>query len=1479
MLAPRHRVSVYSPLLSFGAPVQQANAALDLGIPQTYVMRSSGSLGYATFRNTDGSLRLRVFDPGVPVDWALQASGSTTIGSGGTQHAMRAGLLTDQSGDTYVFTAIASGSQIQVRRAQLTGTSNPVTASFSNYGPVFGPPMVNVSSFVRRVEAVCPTDAGVIVAVGEHDFTNQLSTVTFWYLPDTSTAVQLNALIQMPLTEGYLAWYASARHCSFISAASDLISGKIVVVANAAVAGRAVTFSIQNGAESALRGVLPIDRSVTAITFLPAGLTRINGMFYLTGRLTRRRADGAILVAYDGYVIGDAHGHFSFGERSHFIQTPQANGTLLLAAGGATVYYGGNRTSNGAAATPVQNPALPGANYSPRLLNWTLDQGADGADSVSMSLENSDGGLTGDVLLRGGTVAILESGQEGTFAEIGRYVLDRPREGVSTRGREPMRATGLSLGGRRLMAWKAPMPMQLMARSAVRSNLAELAGLLRKTPERGYTLNNAGLVFDGLNEPFIAFADEYDHGDSLTHLVAQCDVDDPYHLTTIGVLIGAGDDGRGNLFVIPKVGTWGADTLTGPQMRRLRLNNVDPSEPDREDTGWNFSRHTNGLVRAVSAANRRSDPVLGSYPTGSTATLAAGAQYGIVVRVSGRRAQLFTRPWNLAPNAIAANAQYTLQSEFLFGYDAQKDFSDTPRSGIAISTDVWHSTTAFDEAALGEMVTQLTLADDLGLAYFTRLVGSGPRSSVAGRVDIGSSLFQAGQSVRLVGASTDFLYTIRTAGAGYIDLYDYRTTTPAAVPGSPGTTFTAYLLAAGDTHGFADSGSTNNDTSAGRVTTETGAIKQPIRSAGRALFVTDDSSAGAIRYIETDGVRHDLWSGSLYNGGTYEGWDATSPESVPSVWRMVFNHGRFFTGSASAFGLPTGVSAPAYFKVDDEIIRYMEQSFSRRGVYPGDAASNTVWTVCPVWYAPLAATPGATNVLRNWRASGGQQPGDDLGLIPNAAGLLVEVMSRNSSSDRGAGARQYYAQGVTFVASPTPASTSFVTLTANYPSAIRGPSSNQGGDVIAVSGRGQFGTHKAAHEPGAPVVYCPVNSAGDTARVTLSSYRFYSGSFRSLRDVIDRVARLAGLRDIQFRTAFSTPTATVTQAITTTPATLPARESLTDFVLRMQAFLPRTGRLNIYFRDYYRLTLRHHTTDGVVLVGLATTRTAAQGGVDADGSGDRWLGYAYVPVQAWLPTTETSRNVEITLAVIGDEVILELNGQPVWTWDLSLFVAGATSYNVQTAGPIQIEYTTAQAGNSATFELLELYEEMGDVVIDEAKTAQSVIASTIGDRHVRSRTTQTGGVLFSQFWLRDDAGTLRRNLLKHNWSRSDRSRVSHQKVVSEDGSGEVLDVAVTQADGYEFHSMSVDTLATPRLCQDESRLLQRENEEFSEEHELEGYGRLAPQPEDRVQLQYLPGGDMASQAGADLVITGVSLSAQPGAVRAKWTLRRFRSMP
>jgi hypothetical protein len=159
--------------------------------------------------------------------------------------------------------------------------------------------------------------------------------------------------------------------------------------------------------------------------------------------------------------------------------------------------------------------------------------------------------------------------------------------------------------------------------------------------------------------------------------------------------------------------------------------------------------------------------------------------------------------------------------------------------------------------------------------------------------------------------------------------------------------------------------------------------------------------------------------------------------------------------------------------------------------------------------------------------------------------------------------------------------------------------------------------------------------------------------------------------------------------------------NVADFALHMSVTLAPAGAASVYFRDFYKLDLSQ-PAPGVVGISLQTTKTASEGGVDAH-NGLRTLEAVDVPVSDFNLTASIAARV----IVMADEVIVEIAGQPVWTFDLTALRDNTYSYAVNTAAPVKIGATGA--GINATARMLELCGEVGAVNIDAQQNAMSAI--------------------------------------------------------------------------------------------------------------------------------------------------------------------------
>jgi hypothetical protein len=1494
-----HDVTARREVWSFSQLASQANADVDTAIPQSYVMRSSGALAYASWMSTTGVHRVRIIDTTVAADYALSSTSATTVAG----RCMRPGLVTLANGQTWLYTADHDALGVQVRRVQLTDTTNPLSFTLADFGAIFGGSAFASFSIVQRVEAVCPTELGVIVCIGSHDFTGGLSTLTFWWLDTGGTSYELSNIIQMPLTTAYAAnwgsaWYGGAEYACHVTAAA--IDDRIVIVASDQVRGRAVSWTVQHGVESSVRPVAPIDPEAALLSLMPYSITAINGTLYLTARFARQsritETTTVEAAAWDLALVSADGENWSFGELSSWLTSASLRGTLLMRADSPTVLvYAGNMRAYSSTVTQLQAPsAAQASSLNDWLRAWELHQVSDAADSLRVTLadESLSGGgsaLAAVTHLVDGATIALRSGLDGTLVDVGRYVIDDSGQDIAASGFGAREITAIDRGSAQLIDYVTPIDADLRGRATYASALTDIDDLDVMTPVRGdegdeeVRGTSTGLQYSGLNNPFVGFAGEAeDSGDVIMAATIKFTGTNTCALSSVGFVFGANREGGGNVMLLPKANAWTGYTQTKPRVRALSLKAVDPDQPQKDDTGWNMGERVNALWAAISAGAIRTEAISGAYVTEPAWTADADTEYDVVLRVFGMRVQLYVKERVTAAATIAASSAYTLVSEFLFDYRAQRSQVGRDSIGIAISTDVAGSAEWFQQAKYGDIRAQLSYAsnDD----SFSRLYQTGQRSTTTGTLinNIASTAALAiGMRVRLVAPVADTIATIVNVQPSSI------TTDVNLIVWDNGGTLVdnyyidIYLLSVGDTSGMADSGGSRETTSGGTVvTTDQGTVKLSTISYGRAIFISEDNTAASIRAIGTDGQVHQIYSRSP---STYGAWDDTNPlpsgasgysGSAPSAWRMVYHHGRFFDGAASAVGIPDGTSTPQYMLVGKERMRYLQVSFAKRGVYPGDAANNHTWVIMPAYYAPLPSISAGSTQLRNWRDVSGNQPGDDLGLISNAAGLLAEIVSRSNSSNADPVDAVYRVASATYISSPTTSSTSYVTLDAPYPSPIVGVATSgsavtRQGDMLVLSGRAQDGTAKERHDADAPVLYLPRNTDESINGVTVSHLAAWSGRVVTVEDAVRRLAAQAGMRDAAFRSDHTTPTSDASLTLTTTAQSMPARASASNFVLRGRVHIggnstSGTGdagvtgrkRLQIDFRSYYRLTIEQYATAadyaagraGNIRIGLATTSTA----VTAAADGIRWLAQTPgIPVTArnlagsvsgsspnYTLAEDTTRLVDLMVAVQDDRVSVEINGQPLWVFDLSRI-----PFRSYAAGPVQISYSTIPGSYTSTWRLVELCDEITTRhTMREGGTAASAIAALTQSRHIRSRATPAGGVEWSRFWARDNAGTMGDNVLRVRSGFDGRSKRGHLKVNGAT-SGEYLDEAFIRNYGYRFGASDNDTASSYSLAAADAQLLAREAEEFRQPRTLEGGGFLEIQPEDQITVSTDAGGD------------------------------------
>lgn len=1514
VVVPTHQVVAQKEILSFSNVGANSNASLDTDIPTTWLPGATGLNAYATFRYTSGTTYVKIFNTSAGSEYALSNSSASSLAN----RCMRSGLARE-SGTPYIYSASHSGSGVQVNRNSLGGT-NPPTITPANFGPVFGPAVSDTSSLVRRVEAVCPTTAGVVVAVGTHDFTNKRSTIQFWIV-FSGAAVRLNNVIQMPLTETYVNWYSSARYCSFISAVYDPVNLKIIVTANDQTWGRAVTFTVQNGVDSQMKPVIPIDAGSNKISLIPVSLSVLNGLFYLTARFSR--SNDFTSSGFDCYLTSVDGVYWSFGEPSFFVCSVKAYGTLLMRNDSPTiVYYCGALYGYSATATKFQSSSSTlQFDLTDYVLEWSLDQVTNGADKLSLtvwdpSINSTTGLVSSNANVQKGCTIYLLSGQAGTNVDIGAYIIDDISAGITTKGRTTLKITCRDLANARMIDVNSPLELSWETRYKYSSMLSKIDDLALMTPEVGIEANAVdGWKYTGRNDPAIALAETSDTADVLLKATVTSFGQDTNRLGSFGFIFGADQDGNGNVVLLPTSSTWAeGGAITNPELRSLKLNAVDPSDPEKEDTGWNFKAHVNAMWKSNYSTAVRTQAATAVSRFTNAANMPHNTAQDVALKVNGSRITLHKKARVTLASTWAANAFYTQVAEWQTEDAMWRARPDRNYCGISLCTDVWFDIPVFESSPYEDIEQTLTDANNYAsTSLFTNLAYNITSGATSGdhkdlHCTVAMSSLTVGQYIYVLLPTWDSQMRLITSISG-----DQKTITVDIGMnfGVNGATGYIYTLSASDYWGYFDCGKKNviatefNELGDLPIPIDPQATKHPRSIIGRAAIASDDSTAVALRWIQGDGVRFQLLSGD--ENVRQLAWDPVNPMpktveaqlyggSDPSVWRQIFHHGYVFDGSPTAKNLPS----TGYLDVDDECIRYAPFTFYRRGKF----TQRTV-TAVPAYYSPLISSGGSpTSTLRNWIKAGETATvGDDFKDIPNIVGLLVEVSSRNSKQYKSD--KQYYVTAVTPVASPSTSSSSTVTLDKQYENPIQGTDQTTlagNGDIAILSGRGQFGTQKNTHEADAAVRYSPRESDGTLPSIKVTNFDLFSGEFQSLEDVLRNLSALAGVRYAKFREKFSTPTSPVYPTLSTSPYSLPLSANVSNFTLDLRTHIPgwntngfgnpSTGNeLVISFRGYYQLRISQYANSsdislgrpGRVRVGLATTSSD----ISAASDGIKWIEGAIVQVSdfnlsgsfsgggpAYTLTEDVNILHDLRVIVQDNLISLEINDRPVWTWNLDRYVTstGVSLKNINT-GAITLAYASSITSFTSTVAVQEMGDEQSRYVLQRGSSVSSGISALTHTRRLRARASTGGSIDFSRFETRDNAGSLNENMWADQWQQTNLTQRGHYMIAG-NASGEYYDETMIQAEGYSFAAETGDDVETSEAATNEAKMLQREAAEYTLTRSVEGTGVLEAQPEDKITLVYAGTGEMPSH-NADYVITQIQLRAEKKGLFGQYTLRKF----
>jgi hypothetical protein len=1430
---------------------------------------------YLAGMDSSGVLYQTAWNPESPYSWTIGSANSS-------RKRLTTQYLTSLHGDwdgyRYYSAWFTWGGNPQVYVT--SGVGGPSTA----YGPQIPVTMVNSASKVVRVDSVCHTPLGIVVAIGYYNFGAVLATQRYW-LVTSNSAQALNTFVQSALTDTYSTWYGVNPEWSSVYALDDGRSIEVIAYDG----HRPWQFRVTNGIESQLEMVYPIDDtlysddSLPEPTCRPNGIWKMNGLYYLCNTVTRPFTDGT-QVEFEMYQTSEDLKNWSIGEYSSFVCASAINGSLCN--DGTYAYWLGSGVLYKAPLRVIDGVGIP-TDVSGKIIDVTIDRAESSSDSASVDAFNYQ--LVNNLSV-GNLLTISAgyySGDSRYGVTLGRFAVDEQPDPITPAGRNTSSVSAIDVGSWKLKQWAAQTDIDRWSRTVIQSTLGDMSEILVQTAQRDVQFGTATAFSSvALNDPFVATTSTQDGRDGLSKMTMRFTNEDSCSLTSAAMLFGADTNGNENAVLIPLANKWSGHIQALPKVMTVNAGNLS-RDPHATAMWETINADTIASLFHVPNATAGSEEYY-YYPSSATAT-SPNVDYQYTTRVSGRRVQLYRKIVDHTLN-MADNAWTMPVMEYRFNETARQKFATDTYWGYGCGTDVPASAEWFRQAYYGDMELQLTDAADSANTYssytvmlngdvshndaygsdYQFLVGTdGTMSRIAGSTfsdETPISFFHAGMKLFIPPWGVKTVQSVNSSG---------KTVKFSDLSLSHSGYYNVYALGPTDTWGTADSGYSKTTTDDGyTIYTDTGASYTDVVVAGTGYFVTDDQTAGSIRRVETNGVDHTLKSGNETSGA---GWDETSPVKYGAdSWRLILHHGRFFVGKPSDFGLPSR----GYFIVDDEVIRYYTSVAYKRGDYGAHLAANAIyWCEVPTFYSTINGAAASATSFTNW----GSNPGNGFGDIEGALGgtlgttnyakdMLVELSARSSSTDitPDDSSTSYH---VDHVASRT------LYLDQEYPYAVDQPYPNTqsghedstDGAVAIVSGRGQLGTSKLTHDSDAIVCYYPTAyPSTDPLKylIRIFKYDVYAGLFNSAQDDLNYLCSLAGTRGVGFRTR-----GYYTGALSSTVTMADQNGdnlSLSDFVLDINTHLYAStseAPLRIAFRNGYLLDIDMLIDAALCASGrVGTIRLSLQNTASGINGTTKYLDRVPVMVaDADISGTyskgthieDTSRKCNIRLIVHDNQVAIEADGCNVWTFNLDDYdytdSSGTTVSNKLTSpGPISIACGEAP---TVTATISELCDEIENHVIDMGQTGTDALSWITEDRHIFSRTTPEGGLYFARWFTRDSKGTIDSQIYADEKDYTQTEPIGH---ICASGAefGEYIDEAWMQQYGYRFGLSQNRLLSTVQDSKDEAKLLVTLSKQYARQSKTTRGTRLLIHPGDSFTCTYgTPGGDTVYQPPQDYIAT------------------------
>ena len=1429
--------------LSFASFASTSSGQVRTDLPLTMTHHAAGAGAYVAYRSLSGGLYVRSIDTANPADYVYPISAVTSIAN---SVCVRPGLFTDSFNVAKIFDVIASGAGFQVRSSSLIGATDPVALNWQNYGPggwgggkntidavVTG--FTDTATLIRRVEAVCPCEGGVIVAVGTHSITDNRSTVRFfWVAP--GVVVALNSMIQCPFLEGYNGWQFASPHTTYIAVAYTPAIRKISVIATDTIDGHAITFTLQNGIESEVRPLVYVSAESNNIKLIPYNVTTINGLFYLTAGWTRRANIGGgrvITSEFDCYLTSSDGVLWSLGELSFFICLGHKHGGLIARRDALdTVYYVGIGSGYSSPASRAVSPnAVMTTPLDDTLLGWSASFGTNTANSIDVEVVSTPG-IEANANLAESSIAFLDAGYNGVTTPLGVYGIDSAATDASADGgHAPFKIKGRDLASWKLIEYAAPIAFDMPSRVVVNVAINGWKALKQMTPDTGVTYTGGGqLIYKGLNDPYIALSETNETGDVLIKTRVKIIGTSTMCLGSIGFVFGMSESGQGNILMVPRQTTWSTGKIPlGPSMRKLVLKPINVNNPGKPGTGWTLSARVNPLWHSETLVEPLTLSMSGTWRVIKNFYMTTDKTYDLAFILKGRRAQLYVKEFNNTVGSFSPAAVYTLIAEYLFDATQQRTQVGRDFAGLALCTDVFVNADTFAGAVEPDLEAGITNA-----AEITSSLQSYDNWAF---VDCGAvkAPLEAGAKTLINNPRAKKLARLIRGRA---------------------------MICTAD---------------------NTAVFMRRVKTDGLRHYLQEGAGASGFGF---PGVNPVPVGGQNYGG------------SDPQSWRIILHHGFLFSGGADVFGLPaTGDMivdsevvgyAPATLKrrggVDTGsqdwteiptwywVLEAAPENVTRLAMWwngSTQVGDDTGGVAMVGMLAEILSQNGKTsNDKQQFYVTGHTEVTTPAAGATDSVDILpvYEAEIRNISA--GAGDIACFSWRGKYQTIKT-------THAPDAPVCFFPWDANTLNDPVSMTVQ-KYQSYSGPYQCTEDLIkkvcaLAGMREANFKTRANIDIPITFNNTSRQQLPLIQGLASFC--LDASIWIAGNGANGAGVAGIN------------------------GTNRFEVYFRNHYILSIQSYATAedfasgcaGVLQVGLRLR----SGEIANDGAGNAWLEVASIPITdygiggtnsgggtVWPHVADSTRRVDFRLSVQNNLIGVELGGSPVWTFNLDDYVtSGFTALRFDEPAAIEIAYTVAPTAYTTTFFVRELGEEVERFTVANGAAASSAISAIAAQMKLQWRPTATGGMLFTRFETRQDIGSVTENLWSESASREGLVQRTH-RLVKGNASGEALDVAEIAAHGYRYGVANSGAVASVEQATLEATLMMRQEAEQSLTTVIDAIGLLEIEPEDSLTLVYANAiaPDAPRHVSSRHVVNSLSLRGSvPGApvIDGTYNLRRL----